>query len=122
VTVSCEPTGHRWRVLGQLAADRSMPFVCVQPMVTSWSRRTEDLTFDKTDEKDAVLIARLTAQLRCYVPEPAGETWGRLRHLGTRREQLITEAGSQIQQIRALLECAWPASLDTARQPFRSVT
>ncbi len=39
VTVSCEPTGHRWRVLGQLAADRSMPFVCVQPMLTSWARR-----------------------------------------------------------------------------------
>jgi transposase len=122
VTVSCEPTGHRWRVLGQLAADRSMPFVCVQPMVTSWSRRAEDLTFDKTDDKDAVLIARLTAQLRCYMPEPVDETWGRLRHLGTRREQLITEAGSQVQQMRALLECAWPASLDTARQPFRSAT
>jgi transposase len=122
VTVSCEPTGHRWRVLGQLAADRSMPFVCVQPMVTSWARRTEDLTPDKTDEKDAVLIARLTAQLRCYVPEPVDETWGRLRHLGTRREQLITEAGSQIQQMRDLLECAWPAALDTARQPFRSGT
>lgn len=44
VTVACEPTGHRWRVLGQLAAGRGMPFVCVQPMVTSWSRRTEDLT------------------------------------------------------------------------------
>ena len=39
VTVACEPKGHRWRVLGQLAADRSMPFVCVQPMVTSWARR-----------------------------------------------------------------------------------
>ena len=122
MTVSCEPTGHRWRVLGQLAADRSMPFVCVQPMVTSWSRRTEDLTCDKTDEKDAVLIARLTAQLRCYVPEPVDETWGRLRHLGTRREQLITEAGGQIQQMRDLLECVWPAALDTARQPFRSGT
>ena len=23
VTVSCEPAGHRWRVLGQLAADRA---------------------------------------------------------------------------------------------------
>src|SRR5215218_10746377 len=55
VTVACEPTGHRWRVLGQLAADRSMAFVCVQPAVTSWSRRAEDLTPDKTDEKDAVL-------------------------------------------------------------------
>ena len=122
VTVSCEPTGHRWRVLGQLAEDRSMPFVCVQPMQTSWARRSEDLTFDKTDDKDAILIARLTAQLRCYVPEPIDETWGRLRHLGARREELVTDAGSQIQQIRDLLECVWPAALDTARQPFRSKT
>ncbi len=97
-----------------------MPFVCVQPMVTSWSRRAEDLTFDKTDEKDAVLIARLTAQLRCYVPEPVDETWGRPRHLGARRQQLITEIGSQVQQIRDLLECVWPAALDTAQQPFGS--
>ena len=29
-----------------------------------------------------MLIARLTAQLRCYIPEPLDETWGRLRHLG----------------------------------------
>ena len=122
VTVSCEPAGHRWRVLSQLAAERPVPFVCVQPLVTSWSRRTGDLTCDKTEEKDAVLIARLTAQLRCYIPGPVDERWGRLRHLGTRREQLITEAGSQIQQMRDLLECVWPAVLDTARQPFRSST
>jgi transposase len=122
VTVACEPTGHRWRVLGQLAGERGMPFVCVQPMLTSWARRSEDLTFDKTDEKDAVIIARLTAQLRCYVPEPVDETWGRLRHLGARRAQLLVESGSQIQQMRALLECVWPAALQTARQPFRSST
>src|SRR6478752_7824318 len=91
VTVACEPTGHRWRVLGQLAVERSLPFVCVQPMVTSWARRAEDLTHDKTDEKDAVLIARLTAQLRCYEPEPVDETWARLRHLGDRRERLIND-------------------------------
>jgi transposase len=35
VSVSCEPAGHRWRVLGQLASERPVPFVCVQPMVTS---------------------------------------------------------------------------------------
>jgi transposase len=122
VTVACEPTGHRWRVLGQLAADRGMPMVCVQPVQMSWARRSEDLTFDNTDEKDAVLIARLTGQLRCYIPEPVEETWGRLRHLGARREQLIVETGRQIQQVRALLECVWPASLDTAQYPFRSKT
>lgn len=122
VTVACEPTGHRWRVLGELAGRRSMPFVCVQPALTSAARRTEDLTVDKTDEKDAVLIARLTAQLRCYIPEQTDETWARLRHLGARREQLITETTAQVQQMRDLLECVWPAVLDTAQQPFRSHT
>ena len=122
VTVACEPTGHRWRVLGELAGERGMAFVCVQPSVTSASRRTEDLTPDKTDEKDAVLIARLTAQLRCYEPEPVDETWGRLRHLGARREQLITATTSQVQQMRDLLDCVWPAVLDAAEQPFKSAT
>jgi transposase len=65
VTVACEPTGHRWMVLAQLAAERGMSFVCVQPAASSWARKSEDLTTDKTDDKDAVLIARLTAQLRC---------------------------------------------------------
>ncbi|WP_353953196.1 transposase [Knoellia sp. S7-12] len=122
VTVACEPTGHRWRVLGQLADRRGMGFVCVQPAISAWVRKTEDLTSDKTDDKDAVLIARLTAQLRCYLPEPVDETWGRLRHLGTRREQLIGQHVACVQQIRDLLECVWPAALDTAKQPFRSIT
>jgi hypothetical protein len=34
-----------------------MPFGCVQPVLTSWARRGEDLTSGKTGEKDAVLIA-----------------------------------------------------------------
>jgi hypothetical protein len=33
VTVACEPTGHRWRVLDQLAAGRGLPLVCVQPLL-----------------------------------------------------------------------------------------
>jgi transposase len=92
-----------------------MPFVCVQPMITSWSRRAEDLSHDKTGEKDAVLIARLSAQLRCYEPEPVDETWARLRQLGVHREQLIIEATSQVQQMRDLLDCVWPAVLNCAR-------
>ncbi|MRH92439.1 transposase [Nocardia sp. SYP-A9097] len=69
-----------------------------------------------------MLIARLTAQSRCYIPEPVDESWGRLRHLGARRSRLIVDMVTQVQQIRALLECVWPAALDTARQPFRSRT
>ena len=42
--------------------------------------------------------------------------------MGARREQLIVEAVAQVQQIRDLLECVWPAALETARQPFKSRT
>lgn len=72
-----------------------------------------------------MLIARLTAQLRCYVPEPADEstaTWARLRHLGARRHKLIAETTGQVQEVRDLLECVWPAALVTAAQPFKSQT
>ena len=121
-TVACEPTGHRWRVLGQLAAERSMPMVCVPTAATNWARRGEDGTRDKTDEKDAVIIARLAAELRCYVPEDTDETWARLRHLGNRREQLITAQISQVQQMRDLLECVWPAVLEVSDKPFHRQT
>ncbi len=125
VTVACEPTGHRWMVLAQLAAERGMSFVCVQPAASSWARKSEDLTMDKTDDKDAVLIARLTGQLRCYLPEPVDESnaaWTRLRHLGARREDLLSEHVAAVQTVRDLLECVWPAALEVAAQPFKSAT
>jgi len=120
--VGCEPTGHRWRVLEQLAAERSMPMVCVQPLLVGRARESEDFTRDKTDDKDAVLIARLVTELRCYVPERADETWARLRHLGARRARLVTESTACVQQLRDLLECAWPAMLATAAQPFDAMS
>ncbi|WIV60913.1 IS110 family transposase [Amycolatopsis nalaikhensis] len=116
----CEPTGHRWRVLDQLAAGLGMPLVCVQPLLVGRARESEDYTRDKTDDKDAVLIARLVGDLRCYVPERAEETWARLRHLGARRERLVAAATANVQQLRDLLECAWPAVLGCAAKPFES--
>ena len=120
VTVGCEPTGHRWMVLNQLAAQRDMILVCVNPMLVGRAREAEDYTRDKSDDKDAMLIARLVAGLHCYAPECADETWARLRQLGARRERLITEATACIQQLRDLLECGWPGVLEAAAKPFES--
>jgi transposase len=52
VTVACEPTGHRWRVVSRLAAQRGLALVCVQPLLVYRAREAEDLTFDKSDPKD----------------------------------------------------------------------
>jgi transposase len=120
VTVGCEPTGHRWMVLNQLAAQRDITMVCVNPMLVGRAREEEDYTRDKSDDKDAMLIARLVAKLHCYAPERAEEIWARLRQLGARRERLITESTACIQQLRDLLECAWPGVLEAAADPFRS--
>jgi hypothetical protein len=43
----------------------------VQPLLVYRAREGEDLTRDKSDPKDAVLIARLAGELRCYEPERA---------------------------------------------------
>jgi transposase len=122
VTVACEPAGHRWRVLDQLAAGRGLALVCVQPLLVYRAREGEDLTRDKSDPRDAVLIARLASELRCYEPERADAVWARLRHLGARRGQLTTGATAAVNQIRDLAGCAWPAVLAASPSPFRSVT
>lgn len=123
VTVACEPTGHRWQIVQQEAADRGLPMVCIQPVVMRRAREQEDYTTEKTDPKDSVLIARLAAKLHCYEPELLDETWAGLRHAAGRRDQLIVEGTAQAQQIRDFLECGWPAALAAApTRPLQSAT
>jgi hypothetical protein len=69
-----------------------------------------------------VLIARLAAQLHCYMPEQADQGWARLRHLGALRFRLIEASTACGQQLRDLLEVAWPAVLSAAADPLESAT
>jgi transposase len=90
-----------------------------------WSaraREAEDFTRNKNDDVDAVIIARLVTELRCYLPERADPTSARLRHLGARRTGLSVAVGAARQQVRDLLECAWPAVLDAAGKPLDSAS
>lgn len=122
VVIACEPTGHRWRVLDRIAAQHGVALVCVQPLLVARAREAEDFTRNKNDDADAMIIARLVTELRCYLPERADPTWARLRHLGARRADLITAGGAARQQVRDLLECAWPAVLGAAAQPLDSAS
>ena len=92
VAVACEPTGPRWLQVQRLCAERGLPLVCIQPLVSHIAREQQDYTAHKTDESDCVMIARLAIELHCYVPEELDETWAHLRQLGRRRAQLITAA------------------------------
>jgi transposase len=84
------------------------------------ARESEDFTRNKSDETDAVIIARLVTELRCYLPERAEPVWARLRHLGARRAGLVVDATAARKQVTDLLECAWPAALEAAGKPMKS--
>ena len=122
VTVACEPTGPRWLQVQRLCAERGLPLVCVQPLVSHIAREQQDYTPHKTDESDCVLIGRLATELHCYVPEVLDETWAHLRHLGRRRAQLITAATALVLRIRDFLSVAWPVVTETCAQPLESKT
>lgn len=122
VVLACEPTGHRWKPLVVTARARKIPAVCVQPLLVRRAREGEDFTRSRSDFGDAVIIARLTAELRCYLPYLPEGPWARLRHLGARREGLVRRAVASREQVRDLLECAWPAVLEAAADPLESLT
>ena len=122
VTVACEPTGPRWLQVQRLCAERGLPLVCIQPLVSHIAREQQDYTTHKTDESDCVMIARLAVELHCYIPEELDETWAHLRHLGRRRAQLITAATASAQRILDFLSVAWPAVTETCAYPVESTT
>jgi transposase len=122
VTVACEPTGPRWLQVQRLCAERGLPMVCVQPLVTHIARQQQDYTMHKTDEADCVMIARLAAELHCYVPEEVDEVWADLRHLGRRRTALITSETASVQRVRDFLSVAWPVVTEACARPFKSMT
>jgi transposase len=122
VTVACEPTGARWMQVQRLCAERGLPLVCIQPLVSHIAREQQDYTTHKTDESDCVMIGRLAVELHCYIPEELDETWAHLRHLGRRRAQLITLATAAVQRIGDFLSVAWPAVTETCAQPLESNT
>jgi len=122
VAVACEPTGPRWLQVQRLCAERGLPLVCIQPLVSHIAREQQDYTTHKTDEADCVLIGRLATELHCYIPEELDETWAHLRHLGRRRAQLITAATASGQRILDFLSVAWPTVTETCADPLKSVT
>lgn len=122
IVVACEPTGHRWKPLLKMTRERGVGMVCVQPLLVHRSREAEDYTRDRSDFKDATIIGRLAVELRCYLPHAPEGHWARLRHLGTRRHELVGRATSARQSLQSLIEVAWPNVLETATTPLRSLT
>jgi transposase len=122
IVVGCEPTGHRWKPVLERCRARGIEVVCVNPMLVHRGREEEDFTRDRSDFKDATIIARRVADRHCYIPYALEGDWCRLRHLGARRNDQLVESTAARQQLRDLLECVWPSVLGAASKPLESTT
>jgi hypothetical protein len=96
VTLACEPTGHRWRVLGQLATDRDMPF----------GRPCRDLAQARSSPEGCPSEAVISASPGKPVTQPIGQFGGdALYALGDRNvsAQDLTQLPSEPAQLKAKL-------------------
>ncbi len=112
LVVAMEPTSHFWKVVGRALDRQGIPSVLVQSFVVAKARELDDLTRDKTDIRDAALIADLAAELRFTDTRLPEGPWADLELLAQARNDRMRERSAALQAQRALLELAWPALLE----------
>lgn len=108
LVLAMETTGHYWKILARAAERIDLPYVTVQSFVVARARELDDLTRDKTDQRDAGLIADLAAELRFNEVQLETGAWAELRSLAGVRDRYRVDQRAALQEQRALLELTWP--------------
>lgn len=111
LVLAMEPTGHWWKILARSAERLDVPYVTVQSFVVARARELDDLTRDKTDQRDAGLIADLAVELRFNEGRLEHGAWAELRSLADARDRYRVDQRAALQEQRALLELTWPELL-----------
>lgn len=111
LVIAMEPTSHFWKPVARAADEAGVGYVLVQGLVVARAREIDDLTRDKTDARDAALIADLAAELRFTETRLLEGPWAELDLLVDARNARRIERAATLQEIRALLELVWPGLL-----------
>lgn len=114
LVLAMETTGHYWKILARAAGRTGVEYVTVQSFVVARARELDDLTRDKTDQRDAGLIADLAVELRFNEVQLETGPWAELRSLANARDRYRVEMRAALQEQRALLELTWPELLAEA--------
>jgi transposase len=114
VVLAMEATGHFWKILARSAGRLGLPYVTVQSFVVARAREFDDLTRDKTDQRDAGLIADLACELRFNEVQLETGAWAELRTLAEARDRYLVDRRAAVQEQGALLELTWPELLREA--------
>lgn len=107
-----EATGHYGHALQYYLLKAGWSVDGVNPAHTKKVKEVLDGSPEKSDTKDAILIAELAAQGRCRpVSSPIG-VYAELRRLGKFREQLTTERTRYLNRYTGLVDLVFPELVD----------
>jgi len=108
VLFALEATGHYGHALRQFLDDRGFALMGVNPAHTKRAKELEDNSPEKSDPKDAGLIADLAAQGRARpLMIPRGE-FADLRRLGKLRQRLVVERIRYLNRYHGLVDLLLP--------------
>lgn len=115
VLVGMEPTGVSWKLVWADVARRGYRPLLVQPLAVRRAGEQLDYQRAKSDPRDAELICRLVRHGDVTRTRLLDEPWASLRSLATKRWQLARQQGAAQEEIRTLLQLAFPAYLRAVR-------
>lgn len=106
--VGMEATGHYWIALFDFLCSHGWRVAVINPIQTDAFRKVETVRKRKTDASDALLIAELV-RFRAFEPSAmADEATAGMRDLARFRMSLVEECSSLKNQLRALMDRAFP--------------
>src|SRR5262245_47020355 len=103
-----EATGHYGHALRYYLTQRGYPVIGINPAHTNRAKELEDNSPEKSDPKDAAVIADLAAQGKGrLMVEPKG-VYADLRRLGKLRQRLVEERTRQRNRYLGLVDLLFP--------------
>lgn len=105
--VCMEATGHYWKNLAAHLVDRGFGVALVNPLRTH-RFAGEELSRTKTDDVDALQIARFAAQKRVTATRLPDEATDALRELVRYRDRIVQEIGDKTRLLHRQVDLVFP--------------
>lgn len=116
--IGMEPSGHYWEPLAYLLKGYQYNQVLVNPYHVKCSKEMEDNSPSKSDQKDALLIAKLVKEskyFKMYLPDGV---YRDLRNLTRERYQLRKKLNSSKNRLLAQLDVYYPEFTSVFKDPL----
>jgi len=119
VILGMEPTGHYWKPLANYLVLAGIPVVMINPHHTKRAKELDDNSPTKSDQKDALTIARLVRDGRYYEVYMPQDIFAELRVLTNSRISLMRRCNSIKNSITTVMDEYFPEMVQVFKYPLK---